>query len=240
MRAFLLETHPITLDALSPNKGQQIRLSFLTCFSLREYASSSQCSECHFPKHTLTGQPQGQASIHVSDGPAYEAASPPCTKANNPSLFHPRPGQRLENTVLPHGIALTTMDQLVDEPLPLDQPSFRLVRLIHGTDSAKQLELFQASIYDADNAMEYGALSYTWGNAGPPNTLFYTQAETSIYVNSSPCTITPNLSEALRNLRYEFQDRILWIDAICIDQGNHTERGHQVRQMPAIYENASR
>src|SRR5579859_2365609 len=52
--------------------------------------------------------------------------------------------------------------------------------------------------------------------------------------------ITQNLYLALHHLRFEDQDRILWIDAICIDQGNVEERGHQVRQMADIYKKAER
>jgi hypothetical protein len=50
--------------------------------------------------------------------------------------------------------------------------------------------------------------------------------------------VTKNLSLALRNLRYNHQDRIVWTDAICIDQANHKERGRQVLQMAFIYEKA--
>ena len=31
-----------------------------------------------------------------------------------------------------------------------------------------------------------------------------------------------------------------WIDAICIGQGSHSERGHQIRQMDKIYRHAFR
>ncbi|KAF3003576.1 hypothetical protein E8E13_006533 [Curvularia kusanoi] len=50
--------------------------------------------------------------------------------------------------------------------------------------------------------------------------------------------VTQNLSLALQSLRTPHEDRILWIDAICIDQNNDKERGHQVRQMGSIYAKA--
>lgn len=43
---------------------------------------------------------------------------------------------------------------------------------------------------------------------------------------------------ALLALRQTDEDRLLWIDAICIDQDNDKEKGHQVGQMRQIYENA--
>ena len=52
--------------------------------------------------------------------------------------------------------------------------------------------------------------------------------------------MTRNLAEALQYLRYENRPCVLWIDAICVDQNNIPERGHQVVRMAAIYPQASR
>lgn len=46
-----------------------------------------------------------------------------------------------------------------------------------------------------------------------------------------------NLYPALQHLRSQNEDRILWIDAMCIDQADDSERGHQVVQMGQIYAN---
>jgi hypothetical protein len=51
--------------------------------------------------------------------------------------------------------------------------------------------------------------------------------------------VTTNLEAALRYLRHESMVRILWIDAICIDQSNIEERNHQVPLMKTIYSNAT-
>lgn len=45
---------------------------------------------------------------------------------------------------------------------------------------------------------------------------------------------------ALRHLVSWETDRILWIDAVCIDQDDHKERGHQVEQMGKIYRQAEK
>ena len=50
--------------------------------------------------------------------------------------------------------------------------------------------------------------------------------------------ITTNLEAALRYLSYSDVERVLWIDAICIDQSNVEERNHQVPLMKTIYSNA--
>ncbi|KAF1361015.1 HET-domain-containing protein [Lizonia empirigonia] len=116
------------------------------------------------------------------------------------------------------------------EPIDLDGHSFRLIRLRRGR-SGIQCELFHAWLDDIDTFMEYEALSYTWGD----------ELETwDIELNGKHLPVRKNLTLALKHLRYPNQDRILWIDAICIDQDNTKERGHQVGQMSLIYQRADR
>ncbi|KAK8093464.1 hypothetical protein PG997_000149 [Apiospora hydei] len=50
--------------------------------------------------------------------------------------------------------------------------------------------------------------------------------------------VTHNLFEALSSLRLRDMDRLLWIDALCINQHDHREKGHQVGQMRSVYHNA--
>lgn len=52
--------------------------------------------------------------------------------------------------------------------------------------------------------------------------------------------VTLNAYEALQQLRSKDGSRYLWIDAICIDQDNIQERGHQVQQMSRIFQKAER
>jgi ankyrin repeat protein len=59
-------------------------------------------------------------------------------------------------------------------------------------------------------------------------------------INGSKMTVTKNVYLALRDLRYKEKDRVLWIDALCIDQNNDAERGEQVQQMGSIYSEAER
>jgi len=78
--------------------------------------------------------------------------------------------------------------------------------------------------------MKYEALSYAWGDSSNKCKLF---------IGSETLAITKNLDIALRHLRRQHQGRTLWVDAICINQGNNHEKNHQVRQMRDIYANAS-
>jgi hypothetical protein len=53
-------------------------------------------------------------------------------------------------------------------------------------------------------------------------------------------SVTRNVFAALKYLRLGSTTRIVWIDAICIDQFNIQERNSQVQQMKFIYSNARR
>jgi hypothetical protein len=77
---------------------------------------------------------------------------------------------------------------------------------------------------------KYEALSYMWG----PET-----HEKTMIINSDNREIRENLWAALSHLRYTNRSRILWVDAICINQADTTERNHQVTQMGNIYKGAS-
>lgn len=56
-----------------------------------------------------------------------------------------------------------------------------------------------------------------------------------ITCNGEQFLVTQNLDSALRHLRDEAKERILWIDAICINQNDDQERGFQVNLMKDIY-----
>ncbi|KAI1472761.1 HET-domain-containing protein [Daldinia caldariorum] len=52
--------------------------------------------------------------------------------------------------------------------------------------------------------------------------------------------IQGNLADAMRHLRYEDRSRVVWIDALCINQDDLEERGEQVKRMGLIYALARR
>ena len=86
--------------------------------------------------------------------------------------------------------------------------------------------------------LDYVALSYTWGdpNVTKPISLngYSFEVTISVYeilqVLSSP---TPVGSELGR-----FRNKLLWIDAVCINQKNEEEKAHQVQRMGDLYSSA--
>ncbi|KAJ4364082.1 hypothetical protein N0V83_009537 [Neocucurbitaria cava] len=108
--------------------------------------------------------------------------------------------------------------------------AIRLIRLLNGTGPI-QAFLFKAFLHKTGNGMPYEALSYTWGSP---------DLTRHIGLNGKRFSCTENLYSALRYLRLENEERILWIDAICIDQNHIAERNHQVSHMASIYHDAEK
>jgi hypothetical protein len=108
--------------------------------------------------------------------------------------------------------------------------AIRLLRLVGGTGTI-QVCLFKAFLHKSLNGMPYEALSYTWGTK---------EKTKQIILNGERFMVTENLHSALHYLRFKNEDRILWIDAICIDQSHIAERNHQVGHMASIYRDADR
>lgn len=86
-----------------------------------------------------------------------------------------------------------------------------------------------------DDNPKYEALSYAWGD--PSTTV-------PMYLEDEIFTVTASLEAALSNLRdgslENPRERVLWIDAVCINQFYVLEKNHQVRQMGNIYKHAVR
>jgi hypothetical protein len=116
------------------------------------------------------------------------------------------------------------------EPIDLDRPAFRLLHLLKGKWPDIECTMYQAYL-DGDDIIPYDALSYTWGGMEKTST---------VIVNGKYLDVTASLYSALRHLRSETEDKVLWVDAICIDQNNKRERGHQVQQMCKIYSQAEK
>ena len=75
---------------------------------------------------------------------------------------------------------------------------------------------------DEAGVAQYEALSYVWGRNER-------LADAShIECNDQIIGIGENLACALRHIRRKDETKYLWVDAICIDQGNLEERAEQV------------
>ncbi|KAK0672599.1 heterokaryon incompatibility protein-domain-containing protein [Cercophora samala] len=116
-------------------------------------------------------------------------------------------------------------------PINLGRPQIRLLRILKGRNSSISCELFQALVERRDGAIPYEAISYVWGSP---------ERERQVLINGTLFGVTRNLYQILCSLQLEDEDRIVWVDAICIDQTNEVERGHQVQHMGDVYKQAVR
>ncbi|KAI1642464.1 heterokaryon incompatibility protein-domain-containing protein [Daldinia loculata] len=116
---------------------------------------------------------------------------------------------------------------LVYHPLHGRKP-IRLLRLYPGEPRDPLCaELIPTTIEEASGT--YEATSYTWGSPESP---------CSLHCNDFTITIQRNAFDMLHDLRLREKPRIIWIDAICIDQSNIEERSFQVSFMDDIYRRA--
>jgi hypothetical protein len=122
-----------------------------------------------------------------------------------------------------HGSAMACYKSLSAEAAEI-----RILKVLPGKENdAIKCELRTVSLRN-DPAFE--ALSYTWGDPNPKDT---------ISVNGHPFEVTVNLELALRALREPQRPRVLWIDAICINQNDTDEKNIQIPLMGEIYRTAS-
>ncbi|KAK4954660.1 hypothetical protein LTR10_008093 [Elasticomyces elasticus] len=101
----------------------------------------------------------------------------------------------------------------------------------------------------------YEALSYTWGDAGNTTEIWIRNARTSSLKSSSDTEssftsstdasrdsiqipVTVSLYSALRRLRWNCRTRVVWADALSVNQDDLTEKSQQVSMMGDIYQAA--
>lgn len=129
---------------------------------------------------------------------------------------------------------------------PLLPDSIRLLCLLpHQDESAPiQCEIFHYSLQETDKRTHpYDALSYVWGSPDKPRSIFIREPKATSGNNATSETslrVTGNLHEALSRLRNRTIARILWIDAVCINQQDEREKEEQIQFMAKIYGQASR
>jgi hypothetical protein len=117
----------------------------------------------------------------------------------------------------------------------LQPESFRLLEFLDNSGVVCLLKQYPRRL-----TPPYIALSYTWGPSpyrkGRP-----IDAEYSLTLNGDAFPVQQNLHDALRHLGSRVRQRghLFWVDAICINQNNVSERNEQVRHMKGIYEGAA-
>jgi hypothetical protein len=124
-----------------------------------------------------------------------------------------------------------------DTYAPLSQiadSSFRICTILPGSNEAPiSCRLTQDDWKGPEQP--YDAISYVWGDQKFTKT---------INLSGHSFQVGSNLSSVLRHLREngrgKAKEKRIWVDAICINQADLGERGHQVQKMFQIYNNAAK
>jgi hypothetical protein len=113
------------------------------------------------------------------------------------------------------------------EVLRSDRREIRLLQLETMSKAhSMRYKMVHASLQQAP---EYSAVSYCWGAPVPIGGL------KEIYVNGLSVRIRPTLYSFLETLTIRYPGTSLWIDAICINQSDDSERNHQISIMGEIF-----
>jgi hypothetical protein len=88
---------------------------------------------------------------------------------------------------------------------------------------------------DLDNPPVYDAISYVWGERKNSGQIF---CRNGFFKSSQEIRLSGNGEEVLRWMQDPLRTRLLWIDAICINQTSIEERNCQVALMATIYSKA--
>ena len=145
-----------------------------------------------------------------------------------------------KSTKLPSGRSLwawmmfyTQRGQFHYRPLQEDEEDIRLL-VIYPTDTSRS-SIVRCSLIHVSLAREprpeYEAISYCWGP---------TKARTCIILDGLFFTVPVAADRVLRRMRDTSKERIVWIDAICINQYDYDERGSQVAIVGNVYRSTIR
>jgi hypothetical protein len=126
------------------------------------------------------------------------------------------------------GLAVIAADAMETIYRPLERPLQCTRLLTFSRASHGKITCFLEQVQLA-NLPEYTALSYCWGSCDDTR---------SIFVHGIERLVMRNLYDALERLHWMQISQKLWIDALCINQEDNQERGHQVQLMEIIYSRA--
>ncbi|CAG9985131.1 unnamed protein product [Clonostachys byssicola] len=118
---------------------------------------------------------------------------------------------------------------------PLSAPNaIRLIKLNPSVDSDSQLtcQIFEHQL--SEKHVEYSAVSYTWGAQKLYQSLEIRSDDNDV----SYLRTTAVVDALLRQFRAPTKPRYLWIDAICLNQNDETEKSAQVPMMGEVFQDA--
>lgn len=126
--------------------------------------------------------------------------------------------------------------QTSDKSSGSQSPDLADVKVHHPHINDEEM-LGKLKLYDelTANEIKYEALSWCWGKDESDYALLIFERTASGHEKTYKLRVREQLALALKHLRHTDRSRTMWIDAVCIDQNNPSERNHQVQMMSRIY-----
>ncbi|RYP40495.1 hypothetical protein DL767_001624 [Monosporascus sp. MG133] len=127
------------------------------------------------------------------------------------------------------------------ESLP-ERGKIRLVRIVPDDENIHGLKL-ELELASMDDPIPYVALSYTWGCAElnfETGEEAYAQNNFYVECQGASVKVSENLFDFLQHANNDplTKEQYYWIDQVCINQADESERGNQVGMMGAIFKSA--
>ena len=117
----------------------------------------------------------------------------------------------------------------VSTRLDTSKNEIRLLLLQPSHDPQAQIQCFRKKT-SLNDKPRFEALSYTWGDPAVVE---------PVLLDDEEFNVTVGAWSALKALRYEDRPRVLWMDAICINQTDPEEKAEQLKLMGTVYRQAS-
>lgn len=114
----------------------------------------------------------------------------------------------------------------------LDPDASEIRLLVLSPSSSRPKDAVQAHLITTsiDKAPEFEAMSYRWTTVG----------EAALVLDGRRHSVSQGVFDMLHALQHPIDERIIWIDCICINQADHSEKESQVKLMAEIYRSANR
>lgn len=141
-----------------------------------------------------------------------------------------------ETSVLQKDANTLRQDSLVDDgrlyaPLAKSTKQLRLVTILPAEDRDALECLLEFADLGPGSHPSYETISYCWGDS---------DVRSFILVNGASVSVPKSSAAALKRMRLTHARRVVWLDAICINQRDDQERSQQVAMMGDIYRHGVR
>jgi hypothetical protein len=194
-------------------------------------ASPLICSVCERPLRKLFYQSSMSGTRKLSDGQR-DCLSKRSRYDQGPDLtVHRTP----DHAAPEQGLSYSRVQKPLWTPLTENPRQIRLLQMLDGGTHDQGRLRYRLTVQSLDEVADYYAVSYTWGRH---------ELSEKVIVDESSCMVTLNCYQALAQVyrhwnRERLRSDLVWIDCLCINQYDTSEKNAQVSIIGDIFSNAT-